>query len=194
MPLPLPSDEHPHLHRFIDWSTDSLGIPVSFLNRLGTDDDWTVVIKLHAMLEAGLNRIIGNALADPRLSDIIARLDTGDRQKGKLAFAKALELVPGESRNLIRMLSELRNELVHDVRNFEFSFKKWIEEMKEADLRNLRKYVATLIKRDVPYGEETLTSAASLHRNPRYTIMLASLIIMGHISKRDLNLPPGEME
>jgi hypothetical protein len=67
------------------------------------------------------------------------RLDTSDKQRGKMAFIKALELLPSEARTFVSKLSELRNDLVHDLYKFNFSLSKWIKEMTPQDLSNFTK-------------------------------------------------------
>lgn len=56
-----------------------------------------------------------------------------------MAFIKALELLPSEARAFVSKLSELRNDLVHDVSNFNFCLSKWVKEMAPQDLSNFTK-------------------------------------------------------
>jgi hypothetical protein len=73
---------------FEDWIRRTLGIPRSPLHSLKSDDDWTFVIKMHAIVETALNHLLMIRLNNPKLSDIIAKLETNDRRKGKMAFVK----------------------------------------------------------------------------------------------------------
>lgn len=115
--------------------TERFNLPQSFFGNLETDNDWSFVIKVHALVEMALNMLITGAIGQ-KLNDIVARLDTGDRRYGKLAFVKELELLPSEARKFVRQLGELRNELAHDVRKVDFSLANWIAHLPKAELDN----------------------------------------------------------
>jgi hypothetical protein len=84
-------------------------------------DDWTLIVKLHAMIETCLNGALVKELDRTGLASVIAKLDTSNPSTGKVAFAKALGgIMPKDSAVFLQKLSELRNLCVHDVRNFEF--------------------------------------------------------------------------
>src|SRR5437588_5502094 len=69
--------------------------------------------------------ILGKLFQREKLGDIISRLETNDRRTGKIAFIKAFELLPDDGITFIRKISELRNRLVHDVKNFNFNMGKF---------------------------------------------------------------------
>jgi hypothetical protein len=97
------------------WTKDSLGVD------LGAEpfatNDWILIIKLHAMIETGLNAALVSRFGTPELSRVVAKLDTSNPATGKVAFAKALKILPKHSVTFIQKLSELRNLCVHDTRN-----------------------------------------------------------------------------
>ena len=80
-------------------------------------DDWTLIVKLHAMIETGLNGALVKELERPALADVIAKLDTSNQMTGKAAFAKALGILGKPSITFLQKLSELRNHCVHDIKN-----------------------------------------------------------------------------
>jgi hypothetical protein len=95
---------------FGGWLEKSVGIPRSLFASLDTDDDWTFVIKMHGVLEAGLNHLLLTRLFSSenpdKLSRLVAQLDTSDPRKGKLAFIKAYDLLPPD--NLFVYTTSLR--------------------------------------------------------------------------------------
>ena len=176
----------------IQWLRKDIGISAKFFDGIKSDDDWSTVIKLHAMIEAGLNHLLITQLGDKRLADIISRFDTGDRQRGKLAFVKELELLSGESRNFIEKLSSLRNKLVHDVKNFDFSFPKWIEGMASADRKNLNKYASEILRTEnIVLHDKSLKVSDAILSHPKYMITLVVYGIMITIFERN---PSSEQE
>ncbi len=94
-----------------------LGLPKGFCWRLVAEDDWSFVIKLHALLESAVAGQITRAFERKELADIFARLEMSNTKTGKLAFIKALSLLPSGHIQFLRSLSELRNALVHNVQN-----------------------------------------------------------------------------
>lgn len=112
--------------------------PIPF-DSLQNDSDWTFVIKLHTYIEASLNHLIVSHFKDERLYPIISKLDVSDQTKGKLAFVKALDLLPDEYRSFIKQLSEIRNGLVHKAENLDYSLKKYVAKLDKQQRENLWK-------------------------------------------------------
>lgn len=108
-----------------------LGIKPGFFNSLDDDDenDWSFVIKLHALVEAAVSHLLTEQLHRPELSGLFARLDISNETTGKAAFVKALALLDKPERRFMTALSTLRNGLVHDVRNVDFDLLQHIEKM-----------------------------------------------------------------
>jgi hypothetical protein len=102
-----------------DWLEKELTLPKGFIAGLVQEDDWSFVIKAHALVEAALTNQL-SASVDERLTSVFEQLELSDSRKGKIAFSKALGLLDSNQRKFIRFLSELRNELVHDVRRVAF--------------------------------------------------------------------------
>jgi hypothetical protein len=48
-----------------------LGIHVGFLDRLLHEDDWSFVVKAHALIDAAVSFLVTRALNEPALSDVI---------------------------------------------------------------------------------------------------------------------------
>ena len=106
---------------------DSLGrlerdcdLPSGFCLGLLRESDWSFVIKLHALLETAVSQLLIYSLARKELADVFASLEMSHSKTGKLAFVKALGLLPKAHLDFIRALSELRNQLVHRVKNVGF--------------------------------------------------------------------------
>lgn len=86
-----------------------------FLNLLIKEDDWSFTIKLHALVEAAVSHLLASICGD-RLLDIFTRLELSSDTIGKVAFAKALDVLDKDERTFVRKLSEIRNSFAHDVR------------------------------------------------------------------------------
>ena len=95
----------------------------TFLCQLLKEDDWSFIIKSHALIEATVTELITISLGNPSLKSIVERLPLSEIQTGKIAFAKQMELLSSPQITFIRFFSTLRNDLVHKVENIEFSLK-----------------------------------------------------------------------
>ena len=50
------------------------------------ENDWSFVIKLHALVEAAVAHLLTEQLSRPELSDLFAHLDISNKTTGKAAF------------------------------------------------------------------------------------------------------------
>jgi len=107
-------------NRIIDLEKN-IGVPPGFVEALVNEDDWSFIIKLHALFEAACTHLLLFHFNEPGIAIVISRLELSDKAKGKLALLKGAELLGNDDRAFISKLSELRNSLVHDVTNTEYS-------------------------------------------------------------------------
>lgn len=112
-----------------------IGVRENFFRDLLGEDDWSFVIKLHALFEAACTHLLLFHFKEPELTEIFARLELSNKTTGKIAFLGKLELLGKENRRLVVALSEMRNSLVHDVRNAEFSLEKMVVDLDSAALK-----------------------------------------------------------
>ncbi|MFM2399693.1 MAG: hypothetical protein RL341_1850 [Pseudomonadota bacterium] len=114
-----------------------VGVPSNFFRNLNSTDDWSFVIKLHALFEAACAHLLLFHFKEPELSDVFSRLELSNKTTGKIAFLGKIGLLGKENRRFISTLSELRNSLVHDVRNAEFSLPSLVSSLDGAEVKNL---------------------------------------------------------
>src|SRR5437879_837300 len=77
-------------------------------------------------LRAGCTHLLLFHFKEPALDEVLSRLELSDKTKGKITFLSKMELLSKENRRFIATLSELRNSLVHDVRNSQFDLKAMV--------------------------------------------------------------------
>lgn len=125
-----------HVRQLLEATATNTRLSKRFLNGLLDSDDWSLIIKLHALIETAMNQLITYAIGDGRVLEIVMRLDASDKHRGKMAFIKAMELLPSEARTFISTLSQLRNDLVHNISKFDFLIQDWIKGMTAQQLSN----------------------------------------------------------
>jgi hypothetical protein len=99
----------------------ALGVPLNFFSNLLDEDDWSFVIKLHALFEAACTHLLLYHFQEPELRNVVSRLPLSDRDIGKVTFLHSIGLLGARQRRLILRLSEIRNTLVHDIRHEKFT-------------------------------------------------------------------------
>ncbi len=113
---------------------NQLGLPAGFLKGLyDHEDDWSFVIKTHAFLEAALTHLLADHLGKEDLLPVFAYLETSNVRTGKLAFVKAFDLLDKGARRFIHTLSELRNDLVHEISNVRFTFDAYVSGLSDKE-------------------------------------------------------------
>jgi len=133
-----------------------IGVRESFFQDLLNEDDWSFIIKLHALFEAACTHLLLFHFKEPTLSGIFSRLELSNKTTGKVAFLEKLELIGKDNRKLVSALSELRNTLVHDVRNAEFSLSTMIMSFSPSEIKQFAVVFSpyeTLIRK-VPFSPE----------------------------------------
>src|SRR5262249_5513571 len=94
-----------------------------FIDELADGDDWSFVIKGHALLEAGVSHLLAHHFGHEGLLDIFGYLDMGAAKFGKIAFLSALDLLGSEDRGFIRGFGAVRSHVVHRVANGDLTLK-----------------------------------------------------------------------
>jgi hypothetical protein len=104
-----------------------LGLPRGFCFHLRHEDDWSFVVKLHALIESAASDFITRALGRKELADIFSRIEMSKPQTGKVAFIRALNLLPVGHTKFIEKLSQIRNQLAHKIGNAGFTFGQYLQ-------------------------------------------------------------------
>ena len=115
---------------------EKIGVSAGFFEALYGEDDWSFVIKLHALLEAACTHLLMFHFKEPDLADVFSRLELSGKTVGKIVFLGKIGLLGKEHRRYVSALSELRNDLVHDIRNSKFDLQQYVEALDATALKN----------------------------------------------------------
>lgn len=136
---------------------EKLNLPKDFFKNLLEEDDWSFIIKLHALVEAACGSLLLHHFDEPGLKNIISRLELSNKTTGKIAFLKELELLGDTNRRFVSSLSEWRNNFVHNVQNCNSKLQELVDDMDKEAIKKfaldfspyestLRKFVNSKIK------------------------------------------------
>lgn len=153
---------------------ERLQVEPGFCNSLKEEDDWSLIIKLHALLEAATAHLLAQSFDNFSLLDVFSLLEMSNPRTGKIVFLKKLGLMTQEERRFIRSLSELRNQLIHDIRNVTFDLEQYV--------RSLKKDQRKKFAQGFEFGVSTIEDAEKRHAfvlaDPREAIWRSSIAIL----------------
>jgi hypothetical protein len=157
-------------------SIDLLEEKLKFLLDLLKENDWTFVIKSHALIETAVTQMVIEHLGKTELTKIVELLPLSDNRTGKIAVAKQLNLLDDKQRRFVKFFSELRNSLVHRLDNLDFNFEKYVSSLDPNQKRSLKDSVPWFADEEVSRREWE----AIVEDNPRVGIYMALHCLVAH--------------
>lgn len=165
---------HPEsVFHVLDALEDRLGLTRAFCEKLVTEDDWSFLIKLSALLETAITEAVTRKLNRPELEEPFSNVPLGDGQGGKVEFAYRLGLLNDDDRRAILHLSRIRNRCAHRVREVNFTLARYVTEDPKPFLRTFADYWTTGF---VPQRRAEAHTAAL--QNPKAVLWRTGLIIV----------------
>jgi hypothetical protein len=145
----------------------------NFFVELHNEDDWSFVIKAHALIEASVAQLLTQHFGDERLRRVFHRLEIANTSTGRLAFVRALGLLSEAESRFVRSLAELRNNLVHQVHNVRFAFADYLAGMDS----NQRKAFADWVTYAYP-PDQRQDARKAVDTGPKTAMWNATLIFL----------------
>lgn len=112
---------------------------LKFLSNLIEGDDWSLVIKTHALFESLITELIVLKTSESSLKKVIERMPLHGETVSKIAILKIYELLTADEIRFIIKFSEIRNSIVHKYENLNFTFEKYTSDMNADQIRNWKK-------------------------------------------------------
>ena len=101
------------------------------------DDDWSFVIKVVAIIESTLTKLLLEKSGDIKFTKLFESISVS--RKMDLLFE--LGLCTSEGKTFIKYLLKLRNKLAHDPDELDFNFEKFIKELNKTQRNELLKSI-----------------------------------------------------
>src|SRR5436190_16465076 len=158
----------------------TLGLRHDFCEDLRMEDDWSFIIKLHALLEAALTTLIVETLGKDSLRSIFSEIEMSRDRVGKVAFASALELLTDYERRFIVKLSELRNRLVHNIANVTFNLKAYVDSLEKNQKAAFVHAFSLMNEKD----EEFESMRSYFLNHPKTTLWQVGLLLLSFLSMK----------
>jgi len=167
-----------------------LGVAAGFFENLLKEDDWTFVIKLHALIEASATSLLVEIFDKPELKKQFGSLPLSDVSYGKLSFLKSLGVIEKPYEHFVRKLSEIRNKSVHNVSQTSLDFR----ELVDSSDKNQKKALAVALGAAFSSGD--LEKAGLINDDPKLLIWMTALNLIGQMSmhKRIVSIEKREVD
>jgi hypothetical protein len=152
-----------------------LGLPPLFYWQLKEiKDDWAFILKLHALFEGALTKLLVEKLALREIKH--ERLTLYDSFVSRVQLAERLKLVLPEYKKYLLALNRLRNHITHNIRFINLQLSKYYDSLTESDFRRAARELGIGFENillDAPQGAKILSNIGISKllklRSPKYT-------------------------
>jgi hypothetical protein len=176
----------PGLFSVVDRLEKAIPLPPHFSESLLKEDDWSFIIKLHALLEASLTMLLaeklGGAAATPRLREVLSHTEISAQHTGKVALASALGILPDNERRFIKRRSWLRNDMVHRIEHVAVTLRDYLARL---DHNQRRSFASDIVSLSGPFKAKFGTAATTeILTNPKRSLWVVGFFILSNIRLR----------
>jgi hypothetical protein len=161
-----------------------LKLPTGFFNRfLQEGDDWTFIIKTHALIESGTTRFLEAVVAPTVPPEFLQSLPL-DGRHSKLRLLELLGRLEPDHVKFIKALSRVRNLLVHDVTQVGFVLTDYLASLSTQDVDSLISDICRLSYYPEQSKPEREKQRAKILAEPRSYIWRTALFYLAITSLR----------
>ena len=181
--------------KIVDQLCVELGITPEFYKKIHTEDDWSFIIKLHAIIEAAITHLLTktHTLAfsiheiekydEFSLSEAFTKLPLGDKRSGKAVLCKALGIIEPYQEHFINQLSLIRNRFAHDLKSVDSKLEAYLSKLDSNQMKNFIDGFGLL---DIDHLKNTtgkdFTIESFVKQNPKISIWLSSFVVLSEIA------------
>jgi len=155
----------------------TLNLPKGFIEGLMKDDDWSFIIRSHAVIETMITQMLV-AKTSEKLSKTFERMQLSGGPVSKLNIAKDLELIDTNIIEVIRYFSKIRNSFVHSAKNLQASLLEYIKEDGDPEYSTISAKIARLIS-ESPDNELIALIREQFRDSPKAVLGIVTLYILG---------------
>lgn len=186
------------IQKKVDEFEERLGLPRGFYTQLLNEDDWSFIIKISALIEAACTHILSYKFRHPELEDSFSFLEQGNRKTGRVALLKRTDALYDDQAKVLYSLAELRNSLAHNVKNTNFKFDEYVNELDKNQKEKFVNDFGSGVKDEIVIGDVVVKKATFVLENPKLAIWLTCHEIIAclyiEIEKTDLVTKLGSLD
>ena len=156
-----------------------LNLPNKFYESLLNENDWSFVIKLSAFLEAVCTDILLTKFKDNNLENSLAILDYANPRCGKINFLEKMKVIEKEQASVLFELATIRNNIVHKIKNVNFTFENYIKDLDSNQEKQFIKKFGHGINDTIKFKDLTIQKNTFVIENPKLAIWITIEEIVG---------------
>jgi len=156
-------------------------LPDNFYLNLLKEQDWGFVIKLHSLFEGASTHVLNLRLGDGKIESALSYLDFGHTKYGKVKLLSKLSLINSQQSSFLRLLAELRNELVHRIENVTFSFQEYLKIVDENKRKSFCERVGYNCNDPIPIAGKKVPRNKFILENPKLSIWLTASDVLASL-------------
>jgi hypothetical protein len=138
-------------------------------------NDWAFIVKTSALVETALSQLVASASDDPRLAPLMQDFASRGGLGQKKNYVARMQLLSDESLAIVDGLNRIRNELVHDIANLEFSLVTYLTT--STDHMNAFVHAFGRLKKPHEAKEvEATAEVASMH--PHFLVQMSVVLFL----------------
>lgn len=155
-----------------------LGLPNGFYEKLLQEDDWSFIIKLNALFEGACTEVLSSCLGTAKITEALANLEFAHSKCGKIAMLKSLDAITTQQASILRTLAELRNNLVHNISNVNFSFSNYVSSKDENQKKSFLKTLGHGIQEHIQFEGKSVPRNTFVEENPKLALWLTAAEVL----------------
>lgn len=175
-----------------------LGLPEGFYENLLHEDDWSFVVKLNALFEGACTEVLSSCLGTSKITEALANLDFAHPKYGKIAMLKSLDAITPQQTTILSTLAALRNSLVHNISNVQFSFADYMASRDENQRKSLIKTLGHGVQENIRIKGKSIPRSKFVEENPKLALWLTAAEVLAclhlEFSRAELRLENSALE
>ena len=166
-----------------------LGLPRRFYNNLLSEDDWSFVIKLSALFEAASGQALAAKLKHSEIERALSYIEQAHPRYGKITLMFQLNIINKEQQRFLTKIAELRNQIVHNIKEVNFDLTSYIASMDGNQKKIFAKVFGHGINETFEIQDISLNRTDFTIENPKMAIWLTANEILAclHADIRNSN-------
>jgi hypothetical protein len=174
--------------QLVEWSNKEHGRNNDYMAKILSADDWAFAIKAHALVESAINRVLIEAIGEAWFRLIFSdHLSVGRAVR----IAQRAGIVKKDQAEFVQFFSaKLRNPIVHDPKNIDFSFAVHIAQMSQSEKEKWVQHVTFFTaEEDTPKDEDgNARDWKSLAvSQPKAVLAMAVVSFVAHCQDQNFN-------
>lgn len=153
---------------------EMFNLPKKFYLNLLEEQDWGFIIKLHSLFEGAATHVLNLRLGEGKIEPALSALEFGHEKYGKVTLLSNLGILNSNQVKFLRLLSELRNKLVHNIQNVSFSLTEYLNSIDKNQKKSFCERIGYNCNDPIKVSDKSVPRNKFIIENPKLSIWLTA--------------------